>query len=636
MTPGSTASQSQAILAHVVVELAEPAVILARRTYGLIVGVDSGGLVRLEQGCELRAGPAEDLSVGLDAEHGFSGSIEIVSSLISAGQADLVFGLRADGVTTVSLGAAEVSGHPEAGDSNTSSTGVELVDTLGLGGLAATITGSTITGGGSGFRRTGVRSEGVSLSISGSDVSGSREAGEAYSFGVLIEGVFAPGSSVELRDNVALVGGHDSAHQGFCTYNAAGIKVDADQAITVEGNTLIKGTAVPLMNGGAAGILLLDGNGHLISDNVHIEGGPTDSFCATAGIALYGPANERMAIEISGNALIGGNMEPDLDHATYQVFGIYALGVDLVLRDNALISAGSWDGSSGGDVAGVFLREPTNTVGNDDYENYLVAYGNHIAGGGGTGMHLDSNRADVHHNLIEACGLEEPADCGGYGLWSFGDWGSHYHNNYVFGGLNEGAIACALGSNSEGYKPMNVRFEYNLCHAAGRVQSSPHYGSTAVGLVIDSFWNQDGGQPIVVNNILDAGTEATTRYALLYRTLADMTFSNNDLLVGELDQEHAICLAKYWPASLPCAKTIAEVEGLFPPTSTAENLVSILPGYAAPDPNDPSAAGFHLDGSCALRDLGQVSPAVSVDYDGDARGTGSGDGWPEIGPDECP
>ena len=66
----------------------------------------------------------------------------------------------------------------------------------------------------------------------------------------------------------------------------------------------------------------------------------------------------------------------------------------------------------------------------------------------------------------------------------------------------------------------------------------------------------------------------------------------------------------------------------------ASDNVSVSPAYVAPAPKQQTVAGYHLDATCALKGLGEPSPQVPVDYDGDPRGDGNAS-YPEIGPDEC-
>jgi hypothetical protein len=63
--------------------------------------------------------------------------------------------------------------------------------------------------------------------------------------------------------------------------------------------------------------------------------------------------------------------------------------------------------------------------------------------------------------------------------------------------------------------------------------------------------------------------------------------------------------------------------------------VSVDPLFASPNPNSPTAVGYHLDPTtCALADLGELCPHERQDYDLELRDAGPTE-FPEMGPDEC-
>jgi hypothetical protein len=71
---------------------------------------------------------------------------------------------------------------------------------------------------------------------------------------------------------------------------------------------------------------------------------------------------------------------------------------------------------------------------------------------------------------------------------------------------------------------------------------------------------------------------------------------------------------------------------------TFDKNITKDPKFKAPlgDFTNLTAAGLHLDSSCALLNQGMLVSSEVNDFDGEVRGKGQGDGFPEIGPDECP
>lgn len=166
-----------------------------------------------------------------------------------------------------------------------------------------------------------------------------------------------------------------------------------------------------------------------------------------------------------------------------------------------------------------------------------------------------------------------------------------------------------------------LTFANNLCQLAS--------GDSA--LFISDFSNGSLIPPLFINNIVhvESGSGVGLLYDVGNLINRELELRHNDIVTG------GGCLVERddWGE---CATMAAQVNALDGNTFViASDNVSVDPKYVASTPLDPDAASYHLDGTCAVADLGEVSALVPEDFDGELRDNGMG-GLPEIGPDECP
>lgn len=205
--------------------------------------------------------------------------------------------------------------------------------------------------------------------------------------------------------------------------------------------------------------------------------------------------------------------------------------------------------------------------------------------------------------------------------------GSVYRNNYFFAGYHGGAKACAFGCfiplspNCFGSDDLDLIFANNLCQLAS--------GDSA--LFIAKFSNDSPIPPLFINNIIhvESGSGVGLLYDLANLINHEFELRHNNIVTA------GGCLVERddWGE---CATTAAQVNALDGNTFViASNNVSVAPKYVNSTPLAPDAASYHLDATCALANLGEVSALVPKDFDGELRDNGV-NGLPEIGPDECP
>ncbi|KIG11664.1 hypothetical protein DB30_02883 [Enhygromyxa salina] len=557
-------------------------------------------------------------AVGVD--HGEASALTITGGTITGGgvqnAATTSTGVRTEAVDSVTINGATITGSDVIGVTKGSATvGVELRNTNLDPLTGATITNATIDGGRLAFARSGVKVQGMALSITGSTVYGTTEAGQAGS-GVVVSGDFPANTPVSIDQNPEIVGG---------PYGGIGIHA-VDQPIHITGNTLIAGCTTPC--GGATGIYVASsGPGTLISGNDEIVGGPGDTSLGNHhGILLsYADAT------VTDNALISGNADPDnpIRMATYGIKLSYG---ELIAENNDLILGGHSVRISVGEsqAYGIHAFSPNNNGSSD-----INLRDNTIIGGSSEwktyGLLFEGNvAATVERNEVHVCAFDgdDPRcleDNYSSAIATADNIGSVYRNNFFFAGYSGSNAACTIGCaytlDCNSGDPANLTFANNLCYL--------RHGDAAMRIA--TFSNANMIPPLLLDNIFYVESWAGKGVVYEGGNFVNREFElrNNDFVTG------GDCLVEHedWPV---CADTAAEVNALDGNAYVlASGNVSIDPLFATPSPFAPTVTGYHLDNSCALRDLGLVSVLVDEDYDGDARDDGNG-AWPEIGPDECP
>lgn len=539
-----------------------------------------------------------------------------------------VIGVSADGVDELVIDGASITASTlVASPYAASAIGVELVDDGAVGTTGATILDATIDGGAWATTTTGVSTDGISIEIAGSTIHGSALNGGPTSIGVDIRGGFAVDAVIDVHDNVLLSGGAPVPGNGG---GGTGVRIDTTTPVNVAGNTEVLGCSSPC-SGVADGVLVADGIDHTIVENIEIRGGPgTNLVNEHTGVNV----DEAGAV-ISDNLRIVGNDDP-LNRPRF-AYGIFARASTITVERNLEIMGGHAREVGGGSRAATGLR----TWAPNADELTLATIRDNVVIGGTTlgsvqGLYLTGNQiVTVERNVVHTCpfpGDDVRCDANdAAALVTFGDEGSLFANNFFFGGFAEGSYACMVGcflqfgdicfQNTD----QDMRFEMNLCYVEGRA-SEPGVSSQATALWIDQFSDDDGDQ-YYASNIFYASPTAGRSFAVDIGTTDEFTLYNNDL-IGDT------CLLH--DDNDNCAETIDDLHALDGNgLVTAQGNVSIEPAFADFQPLTPTADGFHLDGTCALLDLGIASPIVLEDYDGELRDDGV-DGLPEPGPDECP
>jgi hypothetical protein len=180
---------------------------------------------------------------------------------------------------------------------------------------------------------------------------------------------------------------------------------------------------------------------------------------------------------------------------------------------------------------------------------------------------------------------------------------------------------------------------YNLCLAQGKQLSTGGALTEAVGL--DMFHTGLLANSYrVINNIISAGSWSNLRYGVTESSSNPaVRFTTNVITPDPAVASPGI--AYYLLFNGTEMNSEAAVNGLNQPFGQRVFLNNrvLAPGFAAPNPAAPLAAGYHLSAACALGDLGDAIANVEpLDYDGAVRDTGTAavPPAPEPGPDECP
>jgi hypothetical protein len=591
-----------------------------------------GGVSRAATGIDYRRGTALQISGGTITGGGVA-NVNTISIGVLTDQVDEVI---LDGVTA--RGSDVVNATKVA-----SSAAIDLRNTGLVPMTGATVTAVVLDGGSSATLARGLRDQGVPLDLRTSTIRGSTSQGGT---GVHFYGAALPGATVTISDNVEIVGTKFNAASGTA------VLVESAQPITITNNPLITGCTA--LNGCSSGVGLraaamapvtvtnndrLSGcetragtcvaaqfvnaaAGHVLSNNAEIVGGLGSGVGGTHH-AIY---LDRSSATIHENQLISA--APDPSNPALRAYALELRNGTISVERNDLITGGHAQevGFSGGSVIAIWAHaagQELNTVTLRD--NYI------IAGEGSSsafGILFESRvRATVERNVVRVCPYDshDPrcVEANGSGaLATVGDLGSVYVNNYFFGGYDGYSgcvIGCFFGSCSDN-EPLLLRFEHNLCTVED--------GGAA--LYIENFFNANGERPYIANNIFHVYHWSDS--GVLYRNGGgpnrSFDFHHNDVLTPWG------CLVEHVD-SAACAMTGDEITGLSGNGYLfASDNVSIDPSHVDPDPMWHTAEGYHLDQSCALRDLGEVTQITDSDFDGDPRGEGNPD-LPEIGPDEC-
>jgi hypothetical protein len=247
-------------------------------------------------------------------------------------------------------------------------------------------------------------------------------------------------------------------------------------------------------------------------------------------------------------------------------------------------------------------------------------------------------------NMVNACGVPLEGPDGGAcktaeqstGLVSHSDVNSKFSNNYVLGGFGASSTGCELGNNSEQLGGEGAAlFVYNLCFGLGRAKTVEPT-TEAVGVRLVGLGGQKVQGLLLLNNLFLAGNTTAERYGGVEGAAEQLTVRNNDFFLVSSPVGLGPGSAYYKRG----AQEIDDLPALNQSSAswTFDKNVAKDPKFKAPlgDFTNLTAAGLHLDSSCALLNQGLVTTAEANDFDGEARGKGQGDGFPEIGPDECP
>lgn len=625
-------------------------------------------------GGSLHGGDGDNNSRGIQASD-VSAEVHVTDVAIVGGTAMQSYGMDLDSVSIATitggtiLGGGENTASEAVGvDSNNvgdlTIRGAEVVGARPESGLVTTgigvrisgggdtvpgpalVDASTVSGGVDCTTRTGISSTGVPLTVQSSVVAGSLAAGGTDTRGILLAGS-TPGIEVVIDDNVSITGGAPGTGSMGTPYQAYGIESIGAIPVRITINQLIQGCHPACTGPGSsesnpgrgAGAKISAGVGHILSGNLSILGGPHEGVSThTAHAGVMGGFNSGVTtamteLEISDNTRIQGNSDPALEPES--AHGVLARDVEMRVLRNELIRGGH-----GSLVAtGIALVRRTMGINTADVTDNLVQ------GGGAsfsTGLAVETTDLYAVRNVIDACGLPgsgagtPPAECVA-ARQSWGVQGAdnplvHLHNNYVFGGFGVFATGCQVEIPAMSGMATETVLVYNLCLAQGQ-PAGPGGISQAVGLRIFDF----AGAPtshVYTNNIIGAGDVARQRYGVQEDSLvAAITFRANDFIPDHTADPD---VTYYMHAALGELDTAAAVNALGVSASLdyAAN-VATDPAFAAPDPYAPTAAGYHMDGTCVLASLGEITAHEDEDYDGEIRSDGSSTLMPEIGPDEC-
>jgi cysteine-rich repeat protein len=586
---------------------------------GVLVGRTGYGTTQLTN-ATIHGGAAKTAR-GVD--HRIAQALLVNGGLISGGgvadNATVVHGLLTEAVDQVSIKNTKVVGcDVAAGTTPATSRAIDLRNTAVAVLTGASIEGATVDGGTLAEELTGIRTQGVPLTVKASTVTATSGKFGNTNRGIHITGSFVPGTIVTLTENNAIDGGTAAGLGPLFFTN--GVDVDAKHPVTISDNLKIAGAATPSRSPASGVRLVGAGPGHVIEGNQLITGGPDNAgFYDHSGVWMI-----ESAALIEDNTLIAGNEDPA--HVGDTVNGIYARASQIIVRNNAQILGGHAVGGLGeGSVFGIHVWAPNaNDVSSAVIEDNTIIAGTAKIRAYGLAIEMRTH-AIVQRNIVFVCPFhgDDPRCKTGQrtgALVTTGNIDSLYANNWFFGGY-AGTRTCTFGCPHNAQNCFRLaeyyRFDGNLCHAP--------FGTAGY---IEPQSNGANPPSLLINNIFHV--ETGTGPALSYEPpWADpFEIRHNDFVTGGKCVVNAIDVPV-------CAANIAEVNALNGNGIViASDNVSVSPAYVAPAPKQQTVAGYHLDATCALKGLGEPSPQVPVDYDGDPRGDGNAS-YPEIGPDEC-
>ncbi len=497
----------------------------------------------------------------------------------------------------------------------------------------------------------GIVVRGVPLTVSRSQIIGAPGLEADHGVGILIEQNAESALPITISQNPLIDGGRATTGYSWMA-RALGIFGVGALDLSVTENEAIRGCSQPSADL-AAGLFLVS-NAYLldpttfgyftlitgveeqpaarwiIDQNTRIAGGPGDGGDDSEphlGIDVYGSASNPELV-VSNNTLIVGNDDPSTLSA-----GTYALrtrhGMDVLVENNHLLSADIADptpnpgsGTSEGCAVEISRDIPPNTTHppvTATIRNNLIETGRRDVPMGvelpTIGLLLQGVAAIAENNFVHNSGIA---------FYTHTDPGSVYRNNYFFGytlGCSLGAMysygsISAMGSSF-------VTFVNNLCYGESR----------ALGFVL---LGSETERSLIANNILDVNPASVGRAPLTYLNgtpSSHVDLFNNALALypEEVPNQDYSCLVASLSGGVGDDESLCRVfDPILGGNVTEANNLAWVPAYAAPDRANPTAEGFALDETCALRGLGTVVAGVTTDYFGELR-----DAEPEIGPDEC-
>ncbi|MDW8251491.1 MAG: hypothetical protein RMJ98_19525, partial [Myxococcales bacterium] len=530
----------------------------------------------------------------------------------------------------VMIQGGEVRGEEEGGGASLLGVGIRAVGVGGTDQPGLVLSGVTVVGASGALERIGLLADRTGVQVSGGTLDGSVTPGGRRAVGVRFAGN-EPGKGL-LLDKCDRIGGGAPSGQG-ARYEAFGVELESAAGAILSENKLVVGcTSVckaDFPGALAAGVRGLKG-ALVLDKNDTVVGGPQKGGLAASSSRHAGVWLEEGSLKATGNKLLGGNLTPD--SLPGEVVGVDSQGL-LTLSGNTLVGG-----------YGFSLAVGLNAVGGKGSQ--ILA--NSIRGGAAKvaiGARTGSQASLLFSvNTVNACGIPLEGPDGGVcksvdqstGLISHGDFNSRFSNNYVLGGFGAVSTGCELGNNAEQLGGEGAAlFVYNLCFGIGRGKTSEPT-TEAVGIRLVGLDGKKAQGFHMLNNIFLVSNVTAERYVGVEGPAEQLIMRNNDffLVSGPMG---------LGPGSAYYKRGAQEIDDLLvlnqsSPSWTFDKNIAKNPKFKAPlgDFTALTAAGLHLDSSCALLNQGMITPAEANDFDGEVRGKGQVDGFPEIGPDECP
>jgi hypothetical protein len=562
---------------------------------------------------------------------GAGADLTLDKTLIRGGQGPEVVGLDLEGVGAVTIQGGEVRGEEDGGSGSLLGVGIRAVLVGGGGVPGLTLSGVAVVGASVALERVGLLANRTRVKVEGGTIDGSLTAGGRRVVGVRFEGG-EPGAVGLVLDKCERIGGGAPSGQGG-KYEAFGVELASEAGAVLIGNKQVAGCTsfckADFPGSMAAGVRGLQGN-LVLEKNEMILGGPQQGGLGASTSRHAGVRMEGGSLKATGNKLLAGNLVSD--SLPGEVLGVDSQGT-VALSGNTL-------------VGGYGVSLAAGLVAAGGKESKVLS--NVLRGGAAKvafGARTTSQKAMLFSvNTVNACGVPLEGPDGGAcktveqstGLVSHSDVNSKFSNNYVLGGFGASSTGCELGNNFEQLGGEGAaQFVYNLCFGLGRTKTKEPT-TEAVGVRLVGLGGQKVHGLLLLNNIFLAGNMTAERYGGVEGAAEQLTVRNNDFFLIS----SPIGLG---PGSAYYKRGAQEIDDLptlnqSSPNWTFDKNVAKDPKFKAPlgDFTNLTAAGLHLDSSCALLNQGIVTNAETNDFDGEVRGTNKGDGFPEIGPDECP